>query len=204
MIRRTVRIGLTLGGVLGGAAALARTARARRAGAGADAPPAPAWPPLQVAEPEEVVDLEAETAREPALATAAAVSAATDGLSDPAGTMAPPRPSAPPAHAPEDGADPRRDPVVPDDDADVTAAPGPDPQPLRDDDDPEPAPAEAPEGAWVDADAGHCPTSHPVKGKLSSRIYHLPGMLNYDRTRADRCYLDPTAAEADGLRTAKR
>lgn len=58
---------------------------------------------------------------------------------------------------------------------------------------------------WVDpGDDGGCPASHPVKAKLSSRIFHLPGMLNYDRTNADRCYLDANAAEGDGLRAAKR
>jgi hypothetical protein len=35
-------------------------------------------------------------------------------------------------------------------------------------------------------------------------IYHLPGMLAYDRTQPDRCYRDAPAAEADGLRKAKR
>jgi hypothetical protein len=57
---------------------------------------------------------------------------------------------------------------------------------------------------WVDAADGACPTSHPVKAKLSSGIYHLPGGANYDRTQADRCYTSATAAESDGLRPAKR
>jgi hypothetical protein len=66
---------------------------------------------------------------------------------------------------------------------------------------------EAPEAqtaAWVDPVNGECPPTHPVKAKLSSGIYHLPGMLAYARTHPDRCYLDATAAEADGLRPAKR
>jgi hypothetical protein len=46
--------------------------------------------------------------------------------------------------------------------------------------------------------------SHPVKAKLSSRIFHVPGGQSYDRTRADRCYVDSGTAEADGLRQAKR
>ncbi len=57
---------------------------------------------------------------------------------------------------------------------------------------------------WVEPVEGACPSSHPVKGKLKSKIFHLPGMLNYERTSPDRCYLDPAAAEADGLRPAKR
>jgi hypothetical protein len=51
---------------------------------------------------------------------------------------------------------------------------------------------------------GGCPDSHPVKGKLTSGIFHMPGGLNYARTRPDRCYVDPSAAESDGLRPTKR
>jgi hypothetical protein len=50
---------------------------------------------------------------------------------------------------------------------------------------------------------GECPESHPVKGKLASGIYHLPGGPNYARTRPDRCYVDAAAAESDGLRASK-
>jgi hypothetical protein len=39
---------------------------------------------------------------------------------------------------------------------------------------------------------------------MKSRIYHLPGMAAYERTVPDRCYVDAAAAEADGLRIAKR
>jgi hypothetical protein len=73
---------------------------------------------------------------------------------------------------------------------------------------PRPAAAKVPAVAavepWIEPVDGACPDSHPVKGKLASGIYHVPGGLNYARTRPDRCYLDPTAAEADGLRPAKR
>lgn len=58
---------------------------------------------------------------------------------------------------------------------------------------------------WAEPeDDGTCPASHPVKAKLGSGVFHLPGMANYDRTKPDRCYPDETAAEADGLRQAKR
>ena len=57
---------------------------------------------------------------------------------------------------------------------------------------------------WVDPVDGTCPGTHPVKGKLSSKIFHVVGGLNYERTVPDRCYLDRAAAEADGLRPAKR
>lgn len=63
------------------------------------------------------------------------------------------------------------------------------------------APASAP---WVEPEGKTCPATHPVKAKLSSRLYHLPGMLAYDRTVPDRCYVDPPAAEADGFSRAKR
>jgi hypothetical protein len=58
--------------------------------------------------------------------------------------------------------------------------------------------------AWVEPVGDACPVSHPVKAKMSSRIYHVAGGLNYERTHPDRCYRDPTAAEADGLRRAAR
>ncbi len=59
--------------------------------------------------------------------------------------------------------------------------------------------------AWVEpVEPGTCPVNHPVKAKLSSGIYHLPGGANYARTQPDRCYLSAEAAEADGLRPSKR
>ena len=39
---------------------------------------------------------------------------------------------------------------------------------------------------------------------MASKIFHLPGMANYERTNPDRCYVDAAQAEADGLRAAKR
>ena len=59
------------------------------------------------------------------------------------------------------------------------------------------------EPAWVEPGADGCPTSHPVKAKDSSKIFHVPGGGSYDRTNADRCYLDAAAAEADGYRQSK-
>jgi hypothetical protein len=68
-----------------------------------------------------------------------------------------------------------------------------------------PAKKAAQNGAgWVEPVDGTCPASHPVKGKLTSLIYHLPGMTAYARTVPDRCYRDEDAAQADGLRKAKR
>lgn len=58
--------------------------------------------------------------------------------------------------------------------------------------------------AWIEPDDGACPATHPVKAKLSSGIFHVPGGQNYDRTHADRCYVDADAATADGLRKSQR
>jgi hypothetical protein len=60
------------------------------------------------------------------------------------------------------------------------------------------------ERIWVPANDGVCPQSHPVKAKLSSKIFHTPASRNYSRTKADRCYPDETSAQADGLRPAQR
>lgn len=59
--------------------------------------------------------------------------------------------------------------------------------------------------AWVEPTAdGGCPEGYPIKAKTSSKIFHSPGQLNYDRTTPDRCYRDAEGAVADGLRAAKR
>ena len=57
---------------------------------------------------------------------------------------------------------------------------------------------------WVDPDGNICPDTHPVKGKLSSKIFQVPGNFAYDRTNPDRCYESADAATADGMRPAKR
>jgi hypothetical protein len=66
--------------------------------------------------------------------------------------------------------------------------------------------AEEPPGErlWVAANDGVCPQTHPVKAKLSSKIFHTPASRNYSRTKADRCYPDEASAQADGLRPAQR
>ena len=65
--------------------------------------------------------------------------------------------------------------------------------------------APVPPAAWVEPDpSGTAPATHPVKAKLSSHVFHLPGMSAYHRTRPDRCYATAEAAEADGFVRAKR
>jgi micrococcal nuclease len=57
---------------------------------------------------------------------------------------------------------------------------------------------------WSDPVDGACPPGYEIKAKLSSGIFHEPGMVNYARTTPDRCYASADAAVADGLRPAKR
>ena len=90
--------------------------------------------------------------------------------------------------------------------ASATSAPAPAVSPVPE---PEPEPAAEPEPVaarqpWLEPLGPACPPSHPVKAKLSSGIYHLPGMSNYARCVPDRCYINSAAAEEDGLRSAKR
>ena len=61
-----------------------------------------------------------------------------------------------------------------------------------------------PLAAWVEPQGKACPTTHPVKAKQSSNIFHVPGGLNYDRTVPDRCYRDEAAAVADGFVKSRR
>ena len=64
--------------------------------------------------------------------------------------------------------------------------------------------AAPPKPAWVEPVGNACPASYPVKAKNSSRIYHVVGGVNYERTVPDRCYRDEAAAEADGFVKSKR
>jgi hypothetical protein len=57
---------------------------------------------------------------------------------------------------------------------------------------------------WVLPKDGACPDGYPVKAKVASRIYHVPGGTSYARTTPDRCYATPADAESDGFRPAKR
>lgn len=66
------------------------------------------------------------------------------------------------------------------------------------------ADASSSDAAWVEPDDGRCPVSHPVKAKLGSGIFHVPGGQMYDRAAPDRCYRDAASAAADGLRASKR
>lgn len=131
-----------------------------------------------------------------------------------------PAPAPTPAREPEAPVDEVGEPVLEVPSADPEPAPTPAPAP-NDRDDITPAKTPSPRRAaraakkaapkkaaaaqpWVDPDGKVCPASHPVKAKLASKIFHVPGGFNYERTVPDRCYRDSGAAEADGLRQSKR
>jgi hypothetical protein len=87
-----------------------------------------------------------------------------------------------------------------------------DPTPLRlvgDEPQPDSAPVIAaatddlPSSTWVAAVDGACPSGYPIKAKVNSGIYHVPGGRSYDRTMPERCYATTADAEADGYRAAK-
>ena len=66
---------------------------------------------------------------------------------------------------------------------------------------PESAAATSP---WVEGStAGVAPAGFPIKLKMSSGIFHVPGGRFYERTNADRWYATTEAAEADGYRQSK-
>jgi hypothetical protein len=108
---------------------------------------------------------------------------------------------------PTDGSEPTDPPSEPTVPADAPAAPhlGPAPSaPVTDAGSTGPYPLTDPAHAWVDPVDGACPPGFPVKVKLRSGIYHLPGMAAYERTVPDRCYPTAETAAADGLRAARR
>jgi hypothetical protein len=224
VIRRSFRIGLWLGLLAGVGVALMKLLRGREATSPAvldlgNAPsaattrPAAAWPPLEAPvttpDPVEVPDPVAAEAVEPSdepglvvvgeapLQPAEEVVASDEPL-DGEPTTAEEPPSTPASPAAKKAA-PRRTPAR-------TAPPA------------KKAPAARKAAAkkaapkqekvvlppWVAPDGLICPPSHPIKAKLSSQLFHLPGMFAYARTTPDRCYASAEEAEADGLRSAKR
>jgi hypothetical protein len=179
MIRRSFRIGLRVGLLGGVAAAVVKTVQARRGKRDtADEAQSPTWPPL------------AEQAAPAATPTPAPVPDQPKAALD-----------AEPQVAPLQAEDARPAPVRKSPAKKASAA--------------KKAPATKKAGAkkaakptvaaaWVEPTGAVCPPSHPVKAKLSSRLFHLPGMFAYARTVPDRCYRGEAEAEADGLRKAKR
>lgn len=212
MVRRSFRIGLRLGLLFGVVVALVKTIQSRRTAA-AVPPPAP-WEPI-VDTPRPAPEREAEPVPVPEVDAEPLVDEVGEPIMEP---------------APPVDHDPALD-IVPEPAAEVTAPVKPPHR--REDAAPAGTPVKkiaakklpaakksaaprkaaakkatkaAPAGGepFVDPDGGVCPTSHPVKAKLASRLFHLPGMFAYDRTRADRCYRDAEAAVTDGFTQAKR
>jgi hypothetical protein len=63
---------------------------------------------------------------------------------------------------------------------------------------------EPPVATWVPSPSdGTPPEGFPVKVKVSSGIFHVPGGRFYDRTNPDRWYATADAAQADGYRQSK-
>ena len=225
MVRRSFRIGLRLGLLFGVTLALVKTVQARRT-ASAVPPPAP-WEPI-VDEPR------ADPARyEPPVRAAAVVDEPVDEVGEPILEPSEPEPEEEPEavdiptppeedllHAKVETVD---DDILPDPALDivpeateVTApvkkvaakklpaakkAAAPRKRAARKADREADAPGLP---GFVEPEGGTCPPTHPVKAKLASRLFHLPGMFAYDRTRPDRCYLDAPSAVADGFTSAKR
>ncbi len=196
MLRRLLTVGAKLGLLLG-VLAVAVQALQRRSGARGRPSAPPPWPPLDVdgehqrppvaapataefslpATEEEVVEAARATEQEASELQRRLATAAPEAAvrtEAPPGPVPPLSPLPPPIQMPA-------------------------PAPVMSPEPPEPA-----DSTWVEPDDGACPGSHPVKAKLRSRVFHLPGMAHYDRTNADRCYRDGAAAEGDGFRQAKR
>jgi hypothetical protein len=66
----------------------------------------------------------------------------------------------------------------------------------------EPVVAASPQQRWREPVDGACPDGYPIK-VAKSGIYHVPGGRSYERTTAERCYVNADDAEADGYRRAK-
>lgn len=100
-----------------------------------------------------------------------------------------PAPSVPPRWPPFDAAPSAPAAVTPASAARAAAAPGGEPEPV------------APR--WVLPVDGGCPPGYPIKANDNSGIFHMPGGRSYERTKAERCYVDAESAAADGYRAAK-
>ena len=48
-----------------------------------------------------------------------------------------------------------------------------------------------------------CPSDHPIKGNLPSRIYHLPDQSTYERTEPEICFASEDAARLAGFRKSR-
>lgn len=190
MVRRSFRRGLRLGLLIGALVAIVKVVQSRRAVEEPPAhvtPPAP-WPPRPAATPTPTP-------------TPAAVPAADVAMAGAPVVEAPPVTDEPPAPVPEAGPgggvvepQPRRERPLK---APPTKATKATKKAAK-----KAAPAD--DRLWVEPSGTTCPPSHPIKAKLASKLFHLPGMLAYERTKPDRCYATEDGAVADGLTKARR
>jgi hypothetical protein len=208
MIRRSFRVGLWLGILLGVVIALVKSLQGHRDARELAAPPPGRWGGDPLPTIEQVVT---ESAADP-----------IDGPGPPAAEN-----SAidPPAAAPSRSwaEEPWTDDMLPPPAGGAAAEEAPPPRARSVKSPPSPAPTSAaapassvpgrrnakapvkrPARNWVEPTGAVCPRTHPVKAKMASGLFHLPGMLNYARTRPDRCYASEEAAIADGLTKSKR
>lgn len=63
-------------------------------------------------------------------------------------------------------------------------------------------------GEWMPNEAllatgADCPSDHPIKGNLPSRIYHLPEQATYGRTEPEICFASEDAARLAGFRASR-
>ena len=215
MVRRSFRLGLRCGVLVGIVFALYKIMQSRRTpdDAGSSAPAGDSWdrdstwtpPPPPVAQPSPPPPTEPSVAPP---AAQGAVAAVDPGLGAELVDFAAPDPAPPsdPAPAAETNPAPaartparaqparRAAPAAP---AAKTAKAAKATKATR-------ARQALPAEVWVEPTGSTCPASHPVKAKLASRLFHLPGMFAYDRTRPDRCYSGADTAIADGFVQAKR
>jgi len=176
MVRRSFRFGLRLGLLFGVAVAVVKTVQSRRSPSPDASPPPAPWEPISEKPP----------ARAP-VAAEAPPAEVLDEVGEPIMEFSEPEP------------EPEPEPSTPATKAPAIKKAAKKATPAK-----KAAKKAAKLPAWVVAEGSVCPPTHPVKAKLASRLFHLPGMFAYDRTKPDRCYLDASTAVEDGFTSAKR
>ena len=69
--------------------------------------------------------------------------------------------------------------------------------------DAEAAPSRAAMVSWGEPVGDVCPTSHPIKAKLGSKVFRKPGAHGYETSRPDRCYASEGEAKRGGYSEGK-
>jgi hypothetical protein len=205
MVRRSFRFGLWVGLLVGIGFAVYKTMQARRTmRETAAAPQRDPWPPMTRVEPEDerpAPEPVAEHEPEPAAGAATDEMEMDPDVETEADAVSSLEVVPAPAAALEERTGPAPAAMVAPEPAEVAIPEPPAPSGLR----LVRPPADEPAQKWVEpVSADTCPESHPIKVKLSSRLFHLPGMFAYARTKPDRCYDTEQGAADDGFTRAKR